>query len=75
MPRDSPTSPWKVIRGDVQVINLRPGHYVTSHKVRWDRTVAYTPSDAPSVEQQLPAIELPNTEAFLNTQECVFHKV
>ena len=66
MPRDSLEYPWRVAWGDVQLVNLRPGHYLTSHNVKWDRTVAYTPSDGPSTEQQLPAIELPDTEAYLN---------
>lgn len=66
LPRDHPSHPWKVLRGDVQVVNLNPSHYVTTHRVRYPETVPYTPSDSPSVEQQLPAFVLPDTEMFWN---------
>jgi len=66
MPRDSTAHPWKVIWGDVEIVNLRPGHYVTSHNVRYDRTIAYTPSEGLSVEKRLPGFVLPDTEAYLN---------
>ncbi|MBI1896413.1 MAG: ThuA domain-containing protein [Acidobacteria bacterium] len=66
LPRDHPTHAWKVLRGNFQLVNLRPDHWVTSHRVNWPKTVAYTPSDSPSVEQILPAIELPDTELFHN---------
>ena len=64
--RDHPAHPWKVAFGDVEVVNLNPGHYVTSHKVNYDRTVAYRPRDEPSVEQQLPGFLLPDTEIYFN---------
>lgn len=57
---------WAVLRGDFHLVNLNPGHYVTAHQVRYPETVAYTPSDAPSAEQNLPSIRIPDTEIFLN---------
>ncbi|HET8546689.1 MAG TPA: hypothetical protein VFL57_01725, partial [Bryobacteraceae bacterium] len=66
LPRDAPENAWIVLRGDVDVVNLAPGHWITTHEVRWPETVAYVPSDAPSAEQQLPAFRLRDTEFFHN---------
>lgn len=65
-PGDPGPFAWKVAVGDVQVVNLAPGHYITTHGVTYPAKVIYTPSDGPSAEQELPAINLPNTEAFPN---------
>jgi hypothetical protein len=50
---------WLVARGTFQLVNLRPDHYVTSHGVKY-------PSRAPYGGAERPAIELRETEAFLN---------
>ena len=63
--RDAPPK-WTVARGAVELVNLNPGNYVTTHNIAYSRTVRYRPSDSPSVEQSLPAIEFADTEAFLN---------
>ena len=65
-PRDDPHYPWKVFRGTFQVVNLQPRHWITSNKVRWPATTQYTPSDAPSLPQELPSFNLPDTELFHN---------
>ncbi|MCC7342121.1 MAG: ThuA domain-containing protein [Bryobacterales bacterium] len=65
-PNSTSRFPWRVLRGKYQLINLKPFHYVTSHDVVYPATVPYVPSDTPSVEQNLPAIEFPQTEIFLN---------
>jgi hypothetical protein len=65
-PRDDPRFPWKVLRGRFEFVNLRPGHYITTHRVEYPRRTSYEPSDAPSAPQDLPAIEFPDTEVFLN---------
>jgi type 1 glutamine amidotransferase len=65
-PRGSGQHAWEVVTGDVQVVNLLPGHYITSHGVHYPKRIRYTPSDHPSAEQELPAFELPATEAFVN---------
>lgn len=58
---------WYVVGGGtVHMVNLKPGHYITTHDVEYPKTVAYTPSDAPSIEQHLPAIEFQKSEMFLN---------
>lgn len=65
-PRDDPGHPWRVVRGTHTVVNLQPGHYITSHSVPYDRTVVYRPSDVPSVPGAYPALDLHDTEVFLN---------
>lgn len=65
-PANACTHPWKVVRGNYSVVNLHPSHYVTTHKADYPQRVSYTPSDAPSAGQQLPAFELTDTEAFVN---------
>lgn len=66
LPRDDPRFPWKVLRGNYLLVNLRSDHWITKHGVSYPKTIDYTPSDAPSISQQLPAIELPDTELFHN---------
>jgi type 1 glutamine amidotransferase len=68
-PRDDPKTPWRVIEGiPYTLVNLQPRHYITTHGVRYDRTVEYQPSDTPSAAGKFPAIDLADTEAFLNQQ-------
>lgn len=61
--------PWKVI-GETRhtLVNLQPGHYITSHKVRWEREVEYESSDYPSRAVRYPAMDLEGMEVFLNQQ-------
>jgi trehalose utilization protein len=66
LPRDAPAGAWDVLRGNCQLVNLNPGHYVSSYGVGWDRAAEYTPSDGPSTAQRLPALDLAATEYFLN---------
>lgn len=65
LPKDAPVNAWAVAMGRFDLVNLAPGHWVTTHNVTWPKTVAYTPSDSPSVEQQLPAISF-ETEIYYN---------
>ena len=68
-PRDDPKRPWRVIAQTTHtLVNLQPNHYITSHKVTYDRTVEYASSDCPGAPAKLPAIDLPNTEVFINQQ-------
>jgi hypothetical protein len=46
-------------------MNLAPGHFITTHKIQYDSTLAYR-REAQSQEQKLPGFVLSNTEAFLN---------
>ncbi len=49
------------------LVNLNPHHYITSFHVDWGETMAYTPSDGPSVEGAYPRIRLADdSEVFLN---------
>jgi hypothetical protein len=58
---------WSVL-GNVtaELVNLRPDHYITSHKVSYEGSTTYTPSDAPSIEQTCPVLRFPRSEVFLN---------
>jgi hypothetical protein len=58
---------WSVL-GNVtaELVNLHPRHYITSHKVIYEGTTAYTPSDSPSTEQQCGVLRFPRSEVFLN---------
>ena len=58
---------WSVL-GNVtaELVNLRPGHYITSHKVTYEGTTTYTPSDSPSTKQKCPVLRFPRSEVFLN---------
>lgn len=55
--------------GDVAmaVVNLAPQHFITTHKILYDATVAYV-REGGQQETQLPGFVLSNTEVFLNHQ-------
>ncbi len=66
-PRNDPKHPWKVVGNTTHtLVNLQPRHYITSHKVTYGRTVEYQSSDSPSRPGKFPALDLKNTEVFLN---------
>ena len=48
------------------LVNLNPGHYITSHRVAWDKAVPYRSSDGPSVAKPCPSIALPDSEVYMN---------
>jgi hypothetical protein len=64
-PRDAAKFPW-CVAGNVThtMVNLAPGHYITMHKVQYDREVEYASPDVPSRRGRFPAFDLPNTEVF-----------
>jgi Trehalose utilisation len=66
LPRDAADYPWKVLRGNYQLVNLNSEHYVTNYGVGYDHVFTYTPSDSPAVAEKLPGIELADTELFHN---------
>ena len=67
--RDDPKHPWRVIDGvTFTVVNLRPTHHITSHRVTWDRTVDFQVPDEGIAAGKYPALDLPNTEIYLNQQ-------
>ena len=51
---------------DMTIVNVNSEHYITSHNIKWDRKIAYKPSDEPSVEKEYPAFEMKDTEFYLN---------
>jgi len=68
-PRDHPTHPWRVIGNTTHtLVNLAPKHYVTTHRVTYDREVAYTSPDTPTRSGRYPALDIEKTEVFLNQQ-------
>jgi len=68
-PRDHPKSPWRVIGNTTHtLVNLNPNHYITSHNVEYEHTVQYQPSDSLQPKGEFPALEISNTEIFLNQQ-------
>lgn len=48
------------------LVNLNPGHYITSHRVTWDKAISYASSDGPSAEKPYPSIALPDSEVYMN---------
>ena len=52
---------------DMAVVNLAPQHFITSHKIAYASTVAYTREGGQN-EGQLPGFVLLKTEGFLNHQ-------
>lgn len=68
-PRDNLEWPWAVCYPTtLTLVSLRPGHYITTHKITWPEEVEYTSSDTPSRPVMLPALSLTNTEAYFNQQ-------
>ncbi|GAB2594697.1 ThuA domain-containing protein [Spirosoma areae] len=49
----------------MDVVNLAPGHFITTHKIRYDSAIAYK-REGQQQEKKVPGFVLPNTEAFLN---------
>jgi hypothetical protein len=52
---------------DMAVVNLAPQHFITTHKITYTSTIAYT-REGEQKEKQLPGFMLPKTEGFLNHQ-------
>lgn len=50
---------------DMQVVNLAPRHFITSHKVRYDQKIPYKRETADR-EKKLPGFVLTDTEVYLN---------
>jgi hypothetical protein len=48
------------------VVNLAPGNYITSHKVKYEGKTAYKSSDLGTPEAEYPSFTVKNSEVFLN---------
>ena len=56
---------WKA--SNWSLVNLNSQHFITNSNVKWNKKVAYTPSDQPSSEGKYPAITLrADSEVFIN---------
>jgi hypothetical protein len=68
VPKNAPEYPWAVIYGvEFEMVNLAPGHPVTTQQVNYTATTAYSRGEPPqSKEQSLPSFVVPDTEAYLN---------
>ena len=64
---ESDSYPWKVTAETCHtMVNLAPGHYITSHGITYDRKVDFHFSERPDLEGEYPAFDLPDTEVFHN---------
>jgi type 1 glutamine amidotransferase len=68
LPKNAPEYPWTVIYGvEFEMVNLAPGHPVTTQHVNYTGTTAYSRSEPQqSKEQNLSSFIIPDTEAYLN---------
>ena len=59
--------PWTVlVNGTFHMVNLWPGHFVTTNKMQYDATVSYASSDQPAEKCSFQAFTLPDTELLMN---------
>ena len=66
-PREHPTHPWRVLSQTTHtLVNINPGHYITTNGVEYEREVEYRSPDGRVKEGTYKAIDLRNTEVFLN---------
>jgi Trehalose utilisation len=70
LPKNAPEYPWAVIYGvEFEMVNLAPGHPVTTQHVSYTGTTAYSRSEQQqSKEENLASFVVPDTEAYLNQQ-------
>ena len=68
LPKNAPEYPWAVLYGvEFEMVNLAPGHPVTTQQVSYATNTSYVRSELPqSKEQKLSSFVVPNTEAYLN---------
>ena len=66
-PKDAVTNPWTLMV-DVthHLVNLNPGHYITSNNVDYPNRIEYTSADAPSWPGDCACITFRHTEFFKN---------
>src|SRR4029453_3061624 len=68
LPQNAPEYPWAVVYGvEFEMVNLAPGHPITTQHVNYTSTAAYSRSEPQqSKEQNLSSFVVPDTEAYLN---------
>ena len=76
LPKNAPEYPWAVLYGvDFEMVNLAPGHPVTTQQVNYPATTSYSRSQSPQNKQQnLPSFVVPNTEVYLNQRFRAGHR-
>ncbi|MEW6235389.1 MAG: ThuA domain-containing protein [Candidatus Omnitrophota bacterium] len=68
-PNDDKAAPYSWTEDvDYLLVNLQPHHYISSHNVKYDKTVSYQSSDFPSQSIDAPALEIPDSEVYFNHQ-------
>ena len=68
LPKNAPEYPWAVIYGvEFEMVNLAPGHPVTTQHVNYTVNTTYSRSEPPqNKEQKLSSFIVSDTEAYLN---------
>lgn len=65
--RNDEKYPWCVTEPTTFcMVNLKPDHYITSHKIQYDKTVEYTSQDRADLTGTFPAFDIPHTEVYHN---------
>ena len=66
-PRNDKKYPWCVTEPtNFCVVNLMPEHYITSHKIHYDKKVQYKSQSRADLDGEFPAFDLPHTEVYHN---------
>jgi len=66
-PRDHHELPWGVIGQTTHtMVNLSPGHFITSNRIKYEKTVSFNSEFDTIFHGEYPAFDLPDTEIFLN---------
>jgi hypothetical protein len=77
LPKNAPEYPWAVLYGvEFEMVNLAPGHPVTTQGVNYPGTTSYLRSEPQRQvsEQRLASFGVPNTEAYLNQRFLPGHR-
>ncbi len=77
LPKNAPEYPWAVLDGvGFEMVNLAPGHPVTTQRVSYPVTTSYVRSEPQpqATEQNLSSFVVPNTEAYLNQRFLPGHQ-
>jgi hypothetical protein len=76
LPRNAPEYPWATLYGvDFEMVDLAPGHPITTQRVTYPGTTTYSRSEAQrGKEQKLASFVIPNNEAYLNQRFLPGHQ-
>lgn len=51
---------------DLRLVNLAPGHYITTNKIKYEGKAEYKRSDIDEPAKERECVEFPDTEVFVN---------